>query len=179
MNKQNERAAALGDWVHDTAGIPASGLQRTREASAEERDIVAQSLDLAALDKLQAEYRINSIAGGGWRLSGRIQADVVQRCVVTLEPVPGTVEGQFAVEFWRDLEEPEGGEDKSVLQGADTEILEADAIPAGRIVFETLSAALDPYPRKEGAAFDWEDTAAVGAEKSNPFSILARLKDKS
>ena len=33
-------------------------------------------------------------------------------------------------------------------------------IPVGRIVFETISAGLDPYPRKPGAEFTWADKAS-------------------
>jgi uncharacterized metal-binding protein YceD (DUF177 family) len=153
-------------------------LDVTRAASPQELADMVKDLGLAALDKLETSYRITSISGGGWRLAGTLTADVVQFCVITLEPVPARIEENFKVEFWRELEEPEGGEDKSVLEGADIEQLEDSAIPAGRIVFECLSAALDPYPRKEGAALAWDDPAAAQPEKVTPFSVLAKLKDQ-
>lgn len=167
----------LASWSHATVDVPAQGLEITRSADASERAGVAGALRLAALDKLEARYRIMSVAGGGWRLKGQIAADVVQTCVVTLEPVPSAIEEPFEVEFWRETSEPEGGEDRSVLEGPDVEMLTGDDIPAGRIIFETLSGALDPYPRKADAAFDWKDSAAE-SEKSNPFSVLAQLKEK-
>lgn len=169
----------LPGWNVSTLDIPAKGLERLRQADAEERGRICRVLGLVSLDTLTADYRIQALAGGGWRLSGSISAEVVQSCIVSLEPVPASIEDDFAVEFWRDIEEPEGGEDKAVLGSADVERLEADTIPVGRIVFETLSGALDPYPRKEGAAFEWQDQKAAQSENSNPFSILARLKDKS
>jgi hypothetical protein len=52
-------------------------------------------------------------------------------------------------------------------------------IDAGRIVFETLSASVDPYPRRAGAQFEGEelgDAAAPGA--SGPFAALKKLKDR-
>ena len=150
--------------------IPAQGLSYTRSAAPQERAAIVEALGLAALDRLEATYRINSISGGGWRLAGKMTAAVDAVLRVTLEPVPSDIDEAFNVEFWRDLDEPEGGEDKSVLDGADVEHLEGDAIPAGRIVFESLSAALDPYPRKEGATFDWKDPKAAEAGKSQ--SIL-------
>ncbi len=55
------------------------------------------------------------------------------------------------------------------------EPLEHDRIDIGRIVYEALSAGLDPYPRKEGAGFEWTDPkAAEGAGK--PFAVLKKLR---
>ncbi|MCU0732800.1 MAG: hypothetical protein MUE84_14595, partial [Hyphomonas sp.] len=137
----------LHGWSHLTADVPAQGLEYKRAANAQERAGIAKELGLVALEGLETAYRITAISGGGWRLAGSLSADLVQSCVITLEPVAAHIEETFKVEFWRDLDEPEGGEDKSVLEGADIEPLDGDAIPAGRIVFESLSAALDPYPR--------------------------------
>lgn len=175
---ENTGASQLSSWVHATTEIPAGGLERSRQANGEERRAIATALNLLSLDSLQARYRIVSIAGGGWRLSGSIEAQLAQPCVVTLEPVPATLSETFQVEFWRDLEEPEGGEDKSILEGADVEPLAGDDIPAGRIVFETLSGALDPYPRKAGAEFGWQDKNAENPQKTSPFSVLQQLKNK-
>ena len=168
----------LAAWGHATADIPASGVHRARQASEEERAAISKALGLKALDTLAADYRITSVPGGGWRLKGTLSADLVQSCVVTLEPVPAAVSETFDVEFWRDLGEPEGGEDKSVLEGPDVESLTGDTLDVGRIVFEAFSAAIDPYPRAPGAALDWRDPKAKNPQKSNPFSVLGRLKDK-
>ena len=65
------------------------------------------------------------------------------------------------------------------LGNDDVEPLEHGRVPVGRIVFETLSAALDPYPRKEGAEFEWRDKKDGGQDQApRPFDILSRLKDK-
>jgi hypothetical protein len=44
---------------------------------------------------------------------------------------------------------------------------------------EIFASAINPYPRKEGAEFDWTDpkTAAEG-DNLKPFASLARLKGK-
>ena len=56
------------------------------------------------------------------------------------------------------------------------EKLERGLIPVGRIVFETLASSLDPYPRREGAAFNWQDPQSAGDKKANPFAALSKLK---
>ena len=47
--------------------------------------------------------------------------------------------------------------------------------------YETLSAGLDPYPRKQGETFDDMLAAPKGAvvAKENPFAVLANLKPKA
>ena len=177
--KKSPQEQPLATWDVATTDVPNGGLKRERDATSEERTKIAALLGLVSLDALSASYRISAITGGGWKLSGAISANAVQSCVVTGEPVADSLSDEFKVEFWRELEEPEGGEDKSVLEGADVEPLEGDTIAVGRIVFETLSAALNPYPRKEGAAFEWQDKNAAEGQKANPFSVLGKLKDKS
>jgi hypothetical protein len=65
------------------------------------------------------------------------------------------------------------------LSAAEIEPIQHGMIDAGRIVFETLSASVDPYPRRAGAQFEGEelgDAAAPGA--SGPFAALKKLKDR-
>jgi uncharacterized metal-binding protein YceD (DUF177 family) len=166
------------DWTEKTTEIPAGGLNRTREATTEELQDVAKGLDILSVASLSSRYRIVSISGGAYRLSGTLSARVEQACVVSLEPVAGKVEAAFDVEFWPDLKSEESDEDSSVLSGSDVELLEHGLIPVGRIVFETLSASLDPYPRREGAEFSWEDPKSGQESPSNPFAALSKLKDK-
>lgn len=168
----------LSNWTHATADIPDRGLARERAASEAECAGIARVLKLVSLDKLVAAYRITSIAGGGWRLAGKISADPVQSCIVTLEPVPAHIEDAFDVEFHHETPASESGGDLSVLQGPDIEPLDGNEIAAGRVVFETLAAGLDPYPRKGDAAFDWQDKVAPDDKKISPFAVLAKLKDK-
>lgn len=166
------------DWIEKTTEIPAAGLDRTRELTAAERKQVADALEIGGVASLWVRYRIVSISGGAYRLTGTMKARVEQACVVSLEPVEGNVEASFDVEFWPDLAEEASEEESGILSRTDVELLEHGIVPVGRIVFETLSASLDPYPRREGAEFTWRETEADGAEKHNPFAALAKLKDK-
>ena len=168
----------LSSWTDATTDIPDRGLSRERAASESERGEIASALQLLAVEKLVANYRISSISGGAWRLAGELSADVVQPCIVSLEPVPAHLEEKFDVEFWQDARADESGGDLSVLQGPDIEPLKGSEIAVGRIVFETLAAALDPYPRKSDAAFNWTEPAEQDAKKTSPFAVLAKLKGK-
>jgi uncharacterized metal-binding protein YceD (DUF177 family) len=169
----------LPDWSHATVDIPSGGFARERAASDEALAQFAKALGMLTLAELKTKYRIDRLAGGAYRLHGRVTARGEQACVVSLEPVTAQLDEPFDVEFWPELKDPDGGEDKAILEERDVERLEDGVIPVGRIVFETVSAGLDPYPRKSGAEFEWVDPVTSSPEKVSPFAALAKLKDKS
>jgi len=176
--KDDPRSNPLAHWSHATTELPGEGLSRERPATAEEKIAIATALDILGVEHFTASYDLKSLAGGGYRLIGTISAGVSQACVVTLDPVSQVIEESFDSEFWRSLEAGDGGEEKGILNGPTLERLEGDDIPVGRIVFETLSSALDPYPRKAGAAFDWQDEREANTGNAGPFAVLSKLKDK-
>lgn len=166
------------DWTHNVIDTPAAGLTREREATESERQAIAGALGLLALNRLFARYRIEALAGGGFRLSGKISANADQACVVTLEPVKARIEEPFSVELWPHLEVGGSEEEARALAAPEVEKFERGIIPAGRIIFETLASSLDPYPRREGAEFNWQDPHADEPEKASPFAVLSKLMDK-
>ena len=169
-------------WDQPVVDVPKSGMAARRSASAEELARVAASLDLAACRALDADYRIEPLSGGRYQLTGRLRAEITQPCVVTLDPVESTIEEDFAAVFWPEAElpAPEGGE-LALDEEPEREAITGGQIGVGHIVFETLAAAIDPFPRKPGAVLDWQpagpaQTSASGAD--SPFSVLANLKTK-
>ena len=166
----------LRDWVHNVTDIPAGGLDREREASESERAAIAEALKLLKLGRLSARYRIKLQSDGSYRLAGRATAALEQACVVTLEPVADEIDAPFDVEFRHEVANAE--DEASVLAGPDVDILERGVIPVGRIVFETVSASLDPYPRRQGAEFDWQDPRQSDPKETSAFAALSQLKSK-
>lgn len=166
------------EWDHAVEDIGDAGITAEREASVAECEAVARALELVACRRLAARYKITPRGDGRYRLSGALQAEVTQTCVVSLEPVVNTVEESFAADFWpeEDLPEPSGGE-LDIEDEVEPEPIVNGVIPAGRIVFECLAAALDPFPRKPGATLDWQAPPAPAGGES-PFAVLARIKEK-
>lgn len=167
------------DWKIALREIGERGLSGEREASAAERAELAKTLDLKACDTLRAVYKVQARGPGIYVLRGKISADVVQSCVVTLEPIPAHIEEDMDVELRpRELmPEPEDS-DQDILNLPDVEAIESDGIDLGNIVTEHVATALDPYPRKEGAELDFEDPAAADPT-AKPFAKLAKLKNPS
>lgn len=172
----------------DVAAIPPDGLVRTIEAKPDELRDLARRLELVAIDRLSATLRLRRVDGGATiEVSGEIDADVVQSCVVTLDPVRNRVQDTF-VELFAPAHlvpefDPESEVDLAALESM-PEPIEDGRIDLGEVVAQNLSLSLDPYPRAPGVPFLGDDDGEPGAGKTqeesegrrNPFSVLAKLK---
>lgn len=168
-------------WIHLTTDIPSRGMDAQRTATPEERADLARCLEIPAVERLEVRYQIKPLSGGRYRLDGTLKASVVQSCIVTLDPVPTTLEDRMEVEFRSDpAKEPQGklGEELIVLEVPEYEPLEHNRLEVGRIVAETLAAALPAYPRATGAALEKNEAGPPEPGPVNPFAALAGWKPK-
>ena len=151
------------------------GLTRHLEADAEARARVAKALDLADLSRLEADIEVRP-AGAGWRLSGKVTADLVQTCGITLEPLPSQANAEFSVDFVEASEfEPQEDDVEFDLEISDgPDILEDGGIDLAAYVVEHLALSIDPWPRKPGAVFE----APEGPPEPSPFDVLKDLKPR-
>ena len=166
------------DWVQLTAQIPAQGLQQRKQATEAQRQAIAKALSLRALERLDADYRIEPLPSGRYRVTGTVRARVVQECVVTLDPIESDISETFEVEFWppNELPEPVAIERELLEDDDPPEPIEHNRLAIGRVIYEVLAAALDPYPRKPGATLDLDEDAAEKAKLVGPFAALAKWK---
>lgn len=163
-------------WNEPVRNIPEAGLERTRGLTPGEMEALVRDLDLLAIPAFEATYRIRPSAQGRYLLKGRIRAVVEQTCVVSLKPIRSTIEQDLDVAFWpaADITAPDSGA-IDIEDEAEPEPIEDGVLPVARIVFETLAAGIDPYPRAPDAKLDW--TPKEGEEaKVSPFAALAKLK---
>jgi uncharacterized metal-binding protein YceD (DUF177 family) len=151
------------------------------EASPEERAALARRFDLLAIDTLVARFALRRDAAGV-QARGHLSAAVTQACGVTGDPVPATVEEDFAIRF---LPESGEGESEDELELAeedlDTVFYTGSAIDLGEAAAETLALALDPFPRSPRAAEALREAGVVSEddEAAAPLSPLAAaLRDK-
>lgn len=145
------------------------------DASPDERVALANRFGLVALDKLTATVGVRPVARGSVRVEGKVVADVVQSCVVTLDPVPAHVEEAFAVTFAPPSRNETHAEVVVSLEDDDPEPLVGGAIDIGEVAAEHLALGLDPFPRLPGASFVAPPDPAEMAPAS-PFAELARLR---
>ncbi|MHB2166015.1 YceD family protein [Alsobacter sp. R-9] len=155
--------------------IPAAGLDVSVEASPDERAALARDFGLVSIERLAARLHVDR-RGRVVRVTGDVEADVTQTCVVSLEPFPAQVREAIDLRF----RETEGIEDEAAGEGGEHEVKldDPDPIVGGRIdlgevTAEFVALGLDPYPRKPGVAFAW---TGEGDGDPSPFAALARLK---
>ncbi len=153
-------------------------------ADAAECSRLAGQWDVLEVKGFAAEFEIRRWKKDGVRLKGRVATEIVQTCVVTLEPVASTIDEPIDAIFV-----PEGsklaraplsdtGEMLLDPDGPDSpEIFHGDTIDVGAVAAEYAAMAIDPYPRKDGAAFSAhvESTEADDA-KPSPFAALKDWK---
>jgi uncharacterized metal-binding protein YceD (DUF177 family) len=159
-------------FVADRLG--AHPLTETLLATPAECAALATRMRLVSLGQLSATVTLERALSGLIHVAGRLEADVVQTCVVTLVAFPSHVEDSFALDFGN--AEAEHGDEIEVDVDYDPpEPIEDGIIDLGELVAQYLALALDPYPRAPGATLDPEWTGADAAEMS-PFAILKNLK---
>lgn len=158
--------------------------------------VLAARLGLEALDRFEARVHLTGLRGGSVAADVAFEADVVQLCVVTLDPVSATVGETFDLVF----EPAENGHGHDAVDArVEVEVTLEDAEPPepmhgrrfdiGMYLAEYLALAIDPYPRKAGITLqeipEFETVlppesggkAPADEETENPFSVLRQLTD--
>jgi len=152
--------------------LPRGGRTVAVEADEAERAALARRFDLIALDELKARFTLTPGRGDTVLVAGTLQAAVVQRCVVTLDPVPAAVEDEIE-EIFADTEGREEDEIEVDPLAAEIEPLVGGRIDLGELAAQHLSLALDPYPRSPDAPEPSAEPAAEDrSETRRPFAVL-------
>lgn len=161
-------------WV-DVSSLSKTGRQMVLTLDEPTRKLLADAFDLVDLPMVTAKADLRA-RGTSVTLRFHLTAQVVQHCVVTLEPVAGDVDEMVTLHYT-----PRAvlGETTRVIDIADgddpPEPLDGDRIDLGAAVAEHLALSLDPFPRKADAELP---SSAVDAkhEATGPFAALANLK---
>jgi uncharacterized metal-binding protein YceD (DUF177 family) len=168
------------------ARIAADGEAFQFEANDDERAALARRFELVYLPSLKAEGRIvASDHGRRVRVEGTLRAEVVQSCVVTLEPVPATVEDHFMRTYTSSPADIEQETIVDIDSDDPPDLIVGGIVDVGEAVAEALGLALDPYPRVPGAelAISIEEdepnvTKRPENEGESPFRALKGLLKK-
>jgi uncharacterized metal-binding protein YceD (DUF177 family) len=193
MSDQREPGENEFSRLFNLGDLGRHGVIMEISAEPEERAALARRFGLVAIDSLAAEITITRGEGDPVvKLRGRIAAEVVQSCVVTLEPVANAVEGIVEMAYTTEADlagaVSDMAPDDDVAPDEDDrpEFLDGDEIDVGEVVAEHLGLHLDPYPRRGGVAFPAEDETMYGdegsgdgdggSERVSPFAVLRDMK---
>jgi hypothetical protein len=141
------------------ARLAAGPYRQAIAAEPEERQALAARFDLVALDRLAALVELRREPRGIVLLEATFEAGFVQSCVVTLEPVDGTIRAAFALRYGSP-----GSAEEAVVPAVEEpafEPLVGDAIDIGEAVAQELSLQLPLFPRLPEAALDMAASAAT------------------
>ena len=146
-----------------------------------ERAALARRFNLPAIAHLSAEAAI-ARSGESVTAEGRVRAEVTQSCVATGEPVEEVVDEPFRIEF-RPHPETAAEEEIELSEGElDVVFYDGNAVDLGDAVAETVSLALNPFPRSRKAEEALRQAGVKTEEEakieSSPFAALQGLKDK-
>ncbi|MGE0233125.1 MAG: DUF177 domain-containing protein [Flavobacteriaceae bacterium] len=152
--------------------VPPQGLKRRFNADAAQRAALARRYGLEAVESFEGEVELRPWRREGLAATGRVEAKVVQRCVVTLEPVDNAIGEDIDVRF-----DPEPGTAPVDAEDDPPEPMVAGRADIGRIVEEFFALGIDLYPRKPGVVFETGKAAGdEGADTDNPFRALDALR---
>jgi len=151
----------------------------TLTANPEEREALAARFDLVTLGRLEVEAAVRR-DGTTVFAEGRIDADVVQSCVATGQPIPAKVDAPFSLRFVPEAEIDAADEVELSDADCDTLPYAGSAIDLGEAAAETLLLALDPFPRCADAEEALRSAGVVDETEAEvgPFAALKALKDK-
>ncbi len=162
--------------------ISTGGMVERIVARPNERKALMVRFGLLDLSRLEADLSIDHARDRMLTVTGSFVADVVQQCVVTLEPIPVRVTDKIDIIFAPPhlLDKGAGSPHFDSGEEEAPEPIVNGEIDLGELVAQHLAVALDPYPRKPDAALP--DAACAPEADSpdnviNPFARLAALKD--
>jgi len=145
-----------------------------------DRKRLAAWAEVESVTSFQATVDLTRISANRFGYRAHLTSDVVQSCVVTLEPVRSHIVRDFSRELHlADHRHHEPRTEALTLAAAEDEAPEEieslDYDLAGPLL-EELSLAIDPYPRAPGVTFESPADETRSAE--GPFAALKSLKER-
>lgn len=152
-----ESQSPLRHEVH-VARLPAKGMNVRIEADPEQLEALARDHGLVAVEGFQAHLLVAPWKKDGVKVTGKVRADIVQECVVTLEPLSSRLEADVEATFVpqgsrlaRPAEQPDG-EMVLDVEGPDLpEEFSGQEVDVGYLAEEHFALAINPYPRAPSA----------------------------
>jgi hypothetical protein len=166
--------------------LPQKGMPVVIDADERQRVALAAAHDLLSVERFHAELLVTPWKRNGVKVSGRVEADITQECVVTLDPLKATV-GEEVESLFLPADSKlgrlgfEGGGEIHVdAEGPDSpETFSGDTIDVGALAEEFFGLGIDPYPRSPGATLTSNDENEPPPGTGGPLQEkLRQLKRK-
>ncbi|HVZ70459.1 MAG TPA: YceD family protein [Rhizomicrobium sp.] len=163
----------------ELSSLSEAGMEIVIAPNEAERAQIAEWAEVTSIPSFRAAITLKRNTPSRFSYEADLRAEVVQPCVVTLEPVTQIIEQKFtrqlhlthAARRRPELVElsPGAGEDES------PEEIESTRYNVAGPVLEEFSLAIDPYPRAPGVAYE----PPPEEKPESPFAVLKQLQRKS
>jgi uncharacterized metal-binding protein YceD (DUF177 family) len=164
-------------YALDTIGTT----QRTESVSANAAECaaLARRFALVAIKNLSATVTLRT-ESGAVIATGRMTGDVTQSCVASGQEVAVSINEAVLIRFVSALA-PEDAPDEVELEEGDCDLVEYDgmAVDLGEAIAQSLSLALDPFPRAPGADAILKEAGILAEVEAGPFAGLKGLFGKA
>jgi uncharacterized metal-binding protein YceD (DUF177 family) len=164
----------------EIAELPVDGLSVELVAEEAERIELAQRMGIPEIKVLTATMHVVREQGGAtYCVEGRLRAQLVQTCVVTLEPLEIGIDVPIFVRFAETDDVKADDIDWDLLPDDEDmpESITDGVIDLGDLAAEQLALEIDPFPRTPDLPYQ-DHSSDDGSDEENPFSALAALRDK-
>lgn len=191
MGKSSLNNTTNLEWsvLFDVDTLTEAPHQLTLSPPADSLERISQRLNIDKIINMSVDVTIEQEKHSHLiQVSGVINAEISQHCVVTLEPITNHIHEEF--EGWyadrkntvpfasakAKLEREQTGvtETQILEERDDPEPLTDGHIELGELIVQHLSLAIDPYPIAEGV----EEGSANIEEKTSPFAELKNIRFK-
>jgi hypothetical protein len=164
--------------LFDLGELTQAGSEIAVSAGPGELKPLAEWLDVEAVKRLSAAVTLTRLSQTRFSYAAELIADVVQSCVVTLEPIETHIVRPVARELHLVSHLQTQGRVHVLAPGEEDgpEEIDSPRYDLCAPLLEELALAIDPYPRKQGVEFALP--AAAGEPPQSPFAALKDLKTK-
>jgi hypothetical protein len=163
--------------IYNLNRLGQAGDEMTFDATEEERAGLAREANVLEVPKFSARIVLKKLSPSRFDVSYHLAAEIIQACVVTLQPLVARIEKDFVRELHHAAALRRPADTEIVMTPAEDDVPEEiDSLQfdlAGPLVEEFL-LAIDPYPRAPGVEF--APPEGMGDKPESPFAVLKRLK---
>lgn len=172
--------------IHST-DVPKGGVNQKILATEEECQLLALRLDVERIEGFKAHVKVTRWRRDGLKVMADIHADVVQNCVVSLEPIASHLEEQAVWHFKPEArfksDDKQAKADELLIDpmGEDpADPLVDGVIDLGEILIEHLCLMIDPFARSPEADFEevYKDAGTkdkLAPDNVSPFAVLKEM----
>lgn len=164
-------------------------IEKNIEASKEECLLLAERFSIIEVISLKANCFLNrrkQKETGDYLLRVKMDAEIIQSCVVTLNNVYESINEEFSIIFQKKSPRSDNNNESQEvvfnIDDDDIEYIENNDVDLGGYVAEYLSLNMNTYPRQNdiksqelGYKILREDEVVEKSEKKNPFAVLKEL----